>query len=159
MKKVIFLDRDNTLNVDYGHVYKLEDFQLMPHVIQALQNLTCAGYELVIVTNQCGIEKGLFTLEDMEKFNKKLLDELMSNNIKVWKLFYSTSPDNTNPTRKPNTGLVDDFIKENNIDLKNSWMIGDKYTDVMFADNLGIRCVKLVGMNHAADIILKGDSE
>ena len=63
--KAVFLDRDGTINVDYGYVYKPEDLVLLPGVIEALQLFQKAGYLLIVITNQSGVARGYFTEYDV----------------------------------------------------------------------------------------------
>ena len=69
----IFLDRDGTINYDYGYTYKFTDFKFRPYVLKGLRYLSKKKYLIFIVTNQAGIAKGKFTLSDLKKLNKQLL--------------------------------------------------------------------------------------
>ena len=88
MKKAIFLDRDGTLIEDKGYVYKIEDFKLHHGVIEGLRLLKY-DYLFFIITNQSGIEKGLYTTEDFHKFNNFLLEQLRNQNIEIEKTFFA----------------------------------------------------------------------
>ena len=70
MNKAIFLDRDGTINVDFGYVYKTQELELLPGVAEALRIFQELGYLLIVITNQSGIGRGYFTLEDAEQFNR-----------------------------------------------------------------------------------------
>ena len=72
MNKAIFLDRDGTINVDFGYVYKTQELELLPGVAEALRIFQELGYLLIVITNQSGIGRGYFTLEDAEQFNRAL---------------------------------------------------------------------------------------
>ena len=74
--KVAFLDRDGTLNIDYGYVHKPEDVELVSGAKQALHKLIANDYELILVTNQSGIGRGFFTEEQLHKTNERLQDLL-----------------------------------------------------------------------------------
>lgn len=76
MNKAIFLDRDGTINVDFGYVYKPQELELLPGVAEALRIFQELGYLLIVITNQSGIGRGYFTLEDAEQFNRALAQEL-----------------------------------------------------------------------------------
>ena len=79
--KAVILDRDGTLVQDTGHVHKAEDFRLLPNVIEGLEKLK--KFMLFVVTNQSGIGRGLYKLEDFKKFNAIMVDELERNKIKI----------------------------------------------------------------------------
>jgi len=84
-KRAAFLDRDGTINYDYGYVYKYTDFKLRPHVLKGLKYLTKNKYLIFIVTNQAGIAKGKFTISDLRKLNKKLINFFNKNGINIKK--------------------------------------------------------------------------
>ena len=71
MNKAVFLDRDGTINVEKHYLYKIEDFEFLPGVFEGLRLLKCAGYLLVIITNQSGIARGYYTEEDFQILNDK----------------------------------------------------------------------------------------
>ena len=75
-RPAVFLDRDGTINYDYGYVYKYSEFKLRPHVLKGLRYLTKNKYLIFIVTNQAGIAKGKFKISDLHRLNKKLINEL-----------------------------------------------------------------------------------
>ncbi|MFK2360468.1 HAD-IIIA family hydrolase [Bacteroides fragilis] len=86
--KAVFLDRDGTINVDYGYVYKPEDLVLLPGVIEALQLFQKAGYLLIVITNQSGVARGYFTEYDVNFFNGELKKKLALCNIVITDFFY-----------------------------------------------------------------------
>lgn len=81
MNKAIFLDRDGTINVDFGYVYKTQELELLPGVAEALRIFQELGYLLIVITNQSGIGRGYFTLEDAEQFNRALAQELEKHGV------------------------------------------------------------------------------
>ena len=86
MTKAAFLDRDGTLVEDIGYHHKIEDFKLIPNVIEGLKLLK--DYKLFIVTNQSGIGLGFYKLKDFKNFNNHLLEELKKHKIKIEKIYY-----------------------------------------------------------------------
>lgn len=84
--KAIFLDRDGTINVDKGYVYKIEDFEFLPRAIEALRLLQEAGFLPIIITNQSGIARGYYTEEDFECLNRWMLTELERHSVQYWPL-------------------------------------------------------------------------
>ncbi len=138
MKKAIFLDRDGTINVDKEYVYRLSDFEFLPGAREALRIFQDLGFLLIIVTNQSGIARGYYTLEDYLKLDKALKDDLDLHGIRITDSFYcphlpegaveeyTTECD----CRKPKLGMFEDAISKYGIDLKHSICIGDKERDV-----------------------------
>ena len=80
-RKAIFLDRDGTINYDYGYVHKFSNFKFRPHVLQGLQYLSKKKYLIFIVTNQAGIGKGIFKISDLKIIHKKLLSFLLKKKL------------------------------------------------------------------------------
>ncbi|HSH65769.1 MAG TPA: HAD-IIIA family hydrolase, partial [Bacteroidia bacterium] len=81
MNKAIFLDRDGIINVERGYTHRLEDFVILPDLMETLQILQKKGYLFIIITNQSGIAKDLYTQEDVERIHAYLLNEFKKNNI------------------------------------------------------------------------------
>ena len=140
LKKVAFLDRDGTLNVDYGYVHTKEKFELIEGVEEGLKVLQSLGYSLVIISNQSGIGRGFFSETeylDFQNFIKEYLEKL---GINVLASYYCphVSSDNCN-CRKPKTGLFEKASKDLHIDWSNSIAIGDRYRDLTICKEKGIR--------------------
>lgn len=158
-QKAIILDRDGTLNVDPGYVHKVEDFELLPGVIEGL-NLLKKDYIFFIVSNQSGIGRGYYEEKDFWNFTNHLLSELQKQDIKIEKVFFCPHhPDVNCDCRKPNTKFLDEILAEYDIDLKKSWMIGDHPSDVQFGVNAGINSVFLLtghGKKHKKELEEKG---
>jgi len=150
-KKAIFLDRDGTINIDKGYLYKKEDFKFENDAIKALKRLSDLGYILIIVTNQSGIGRGYYTKKDLDILNKYMCEILLKEKIKIEKIYYCPH----HPTkglgefkiecncRKPNPGMIIEGIKEFDIDKKNSYMVGDKLSDVVAGISAGVNAVLL----------------
>lgn len=143
MKKIVFVDRDGTLLIEPPETQQingLAQMEFVPETISALKRLAEAGYEFVMVTNQDGLGTPANPRDNYDLINQKLFEILGSEGVTFLAVFADTStPDNPSPARKPETGLVDQFIKETAIDFENSLMIGDRETDMQFAENIGVR--------------------
>lgn len=142
MKKsnIVFLDRDGTIIVDKGYMYKPEHLEFPDNALAALR-LIQNNYRLVIVSNQSGISRGMFHVSDYEQFNDALLRTLNDNGINVEATLYCPhSPEDDCECRKPKTMMVFDWLKSKNLELNkaSSYVIGDKISDMDFARNLGI---------------------
>lgn len=139
MKRAIFLDRDGVINIDKGYVSKIEDFKFIDGVIKSLKKLQNAGFLLIIITNQSGIGRGYYSLEDFEKLTNWMLEELKKSGVFIEKVYFCPhSPDENCECRKPSSGMIKEALKEFNIDPKNSWMVGDKQSDILAAFGAGV---------------------
>ena len=159
MDKAIYLDRDGVLNYDSGYVHKIEDFKLFPNTIEALQLLK--NFKFFIVTNQSGIGRGVFTLEDFEKFNNHLINILEKNNIIIEKTYLCHhQPNEKCDCRKPSIKFIKEAEKEFNIDLKNSLVIGDHTHDVEMGKKAGCKTIYVLtghGEKHKDELEVKPD--
>jgi D-glycero-D-manno-heptose 1,7-bisphosphate phosphatase len=156
MNKAIFIDRDGVLNNsdNHEHVYKEEDLIFYPDVVDALTELSATDYKLFIVTNQAGIGQGLYSEDEFLKFQELFvnkLEELSQHKIAIEKTYYCPHDPADGQgeykieceCRKPNSGMLKQASKEFNIDLKNSYMIGDRYTDVLAGAGAGCTTILL----------------
>ena len=154
-KKAIFLDRDGTLIEDKNYVYKIEDFELLPGVIDGLKLLQ-TNFIFIIITNQSGIGRGYYTENDFFNFNNHLINVLKEQGIKIEKTYFCPHrKENNCECRKPKTKFIDDAVSKYNIDVKESWMIGDHPSDILFGINTGCKTVFLLtghGKSHLQDL-------
>ncbi len=148
-QKAIFLDRDGVINIEKDYLYKIEDFEFIDGLIEALQYLQSLGYLLFIITNQSGIGRGYYTNEDFENLTKWMIDELKKNNITISQVEHCPhAPDVECTCRKPKTGMIDNILKNFDIDLDSSWLIGDKTSDIECALNSNIKNTIQVRSGH-----------
>ena len=134
--KSIFLDRDGVINFDKGYVHKKEDFDFIPEIFDLLKYFKDREFTLFIITNQSGIGRGYYSLGDFNKLNTWMLSELEKFDIHIERVeFCPHKPTDECICRKPKTGMLDQIMKDYDIDLDNSWMIGDKESDINFAKN------------------------
>ncbi|MBL0703111.1 MAG: D-glycero-beta-D-manno-heptose 1,7-bisphosphate 7-phosphatase [Sulfurospirillum sp.] len=139
MKKAIFLDRDGIINVDHSYVYKKDDFEFCKGIFEVLKYFLSLNYQLFIVTNQSGIGRGYYTKNDFKKLTSWMLDEFTCRGIKITKVYYCPHlPDKGCKCRKPAIGMFQKIEKKFKIDMQNSWMIGDKSSDMHAAININI---------------------
>lgn len=160
-QKCVFLDRDGVLNQDIdGYLYQPEDMVIPKGVVEGLQQMKDAGYLLIVVTNQAGIAKGLYSKEEVWKchryFQEKcghLLDDLY---------FCSHHPDYDSRSlmRKPESLMLEKAIAKYDIDTTNSWMVGDRPRDMQAGKRVGVRTIHLshtpqesAGDNFASDFL------
>ena len=146
--KFILLDRDGVINVEKSYLYKIEDFEYEKNVIKGLHELRDLGYKFAIITNQSGIARGYYTEEDYLKLQDFIEKDLLKHGITIEKSYFCPHHPNVNDRygtqcncRKPNTGNFELAINEFNIDTKNSFMIGDRITELIPAEKLGISTI------------------
>ena len=134
--KALFLDRDGIINVDSGYVSKIENFTFSEAIFELLTLFKNSGYLLFIVTNQSGIGRGYYTLNDFHTLTQWMIKTLAEKKINIEKVAYCPhAPEENCLCRKPSTGMVDNICQEYNIDLSHSWLIGDKQSDIDLAHN------------------------
>ena len=144
--KALFLDRDGIINIDHGYVSKIENFEFNEGIFDFLHIFIKKGYKLFIVTNQSGIGRNYYTQEDFETLTQWMLEAFKKQNITIESVHHCHhAPEELCACRKPATGMVDEILSLHNIDLKNSWMIGDKQSDIDLAHNTGIGFTIAVG--------------
>lgn len=168
MKKCVFLDRDGVINRDrVDYAYDLSHFEMLPRVSEALARLKQAGYLLVIVTNQSGIAKGIYTRQDMQACHQYMHEQTQHVIDAVY--YAPHHPTVTESlTRKPDSLMFEKAIARFDIDPKQSWMIGDKERDILPAYSLKIPSILISSekkdtkalhivkdLSEAADRILK----
>lgn len=143
--KAIFLDRDGTVNVGvpkYERVSSLNKVELLPNTLEALQLLSTLDYGLFFITNQAGLSEKLITLDQFWEINNKILELIAPSGIKILKTYLCPHAEDDNcECRKPHPKLLLDAAKEFSIDLENSWMIGDRPSDVMTGFNAGTKTI------------------
>lgn len=141
MNKAVFLDRDGVINVDKGYVHKVEDFEFVDGIFELCEFFQRNGYLIIVITNQAGIARGYYTEEDFLKLTDWMLKEFKIRGIDIAKVYYCPHhPDFTGPCfcRKPQPGLILKAKDEFDIDLSNSFLIGDKESDIMAGLNAGV---------------------
>lgn len=142
--KVIFLDRDDTINKDPGYLNDPNLVELLPNSKDGLRLLAAFGYKFIIITNQSGMARGKITLEQLEAVNERLLQLLAEAEIQIEKIYFCPDhPDNFTECRKPNPGMINDALTDFDIDLSKSYLIGDKQSDVETGLRHNIAAIKI----------------
>jgi len=145
-RRILFLDRDGTLNEEVAdeQIDSLAKIRLMPHAIAALLDLRRAGFAFVMVTNQDGLGTPRFPREAFDTAHQFILDLFTSQGIEFEAIFICPHfKHEACDCRKPNPGMVREFLAANDIDKQRSYMIGDRDTDLEFAANLGIQGIRI----------------
>jgi len=156
LNKTLFIDRDGIINIDHGYTYKIEAFEFMPGIFDLLSLFQLNGYQLFIVTNQSGIGRGYYTLNDFEKLTDWMIQEFEKKGILIKKVFYCPhKPEDKCSCRKPETGMIEQALQEFDIDLAHSWMIGDKQSDIDLAHHAKIANCIAIGDHTIQNATLK----
>jgi histidinol-phosphate phosphatase family protein len=120
-------------------IYQLE---FIPNSLNALKKFQENGYLLIIITNQSGIGRNYFSIEDYHKFQKEFLKKLKEGGIKISKTYFCPHiPDDDCEYRKPKTRFIEDAVREFSIDLSKSWIIGDKISDILLSKDNELRSI------------------
>ncbi|RAK62961.1 D-glycero-alpha-D-manno-heptose-1,7-bisphosphate 7-phosphatase [Hymenobacter edaphi] len=142
--KAVFLDRDGVLNAEIGHyVWRLDEFRVLPEVPAALQRLHAAGYRLIVVTNQAGIARGLYTRADMDACHQKL-QEACGGLIDAFYFAPGHPSVSESLSRKPGSLLLEKALARFHLDPAQCWLVGDRARDLEAAHRVGVRAI-LVG--------------
>lgn len=142
MRKVAFLDRDGVINKDRrDYTWRLDDFELLPNVVEGCKRLHELGFEIIIITNQGGIAKGLYSHQEVDLLHQHLLSILKNEGVSVLEIYYC--PHHTDfgkcLCRKPGSLLVEKAIARFEIDRNASFFIGDMERDIMAAVGGGVK--------------------
>ncbi len=143
MNKCVFLDRDGVLNVDNPeYTYEVGKFEIIAGVPEALKTLKASGFLLIVVTNQSGISKGIYTADQMRACHQYMQDNC--GQAIDWFYFspYHRTVTNSLMT-KPGTLMFEKAIAKYKIDINASWMIGDRGRDIVPARQLGIKTIQI----------------
>jgi histidinol-phosphate phosphatase family protein len=155
IKRAVFMDRDGTINEDIGDLYTVKKLRFIPGALDALKLLQ-EKFLLFIITNQAGIGKGNFTEADFLKFNKEYLSILDKEGIKIEETYYCPHTEDDNCIcRKPKTYFVDIAREKYNLNLKESFIIGDHPSDVEIGSRTQMKSIFLLtghGKEHLDEI-------
>ncbi len=147
--KAVFLDRDGVLNREIGdYVWEVEKFEVLPGVPESLGRLKAAGYYLVVVTNQAGIAKGLYTAADVQACHQKLQQACHGA---LDALYFAPGHPSISESlrRKPDSLMLEQAVARFRLDTARCWLVGDRLRDLQAGARVGVRGV-LVGEEEAA---------
>lgn len=148
--KAVFLDRDGVINEDPGYLHRVEDVRFVPGIFDFCADMRRLGYLLVVITNQSGVARGYFTLEDVRRVNDRIRDEFAARGIDIADFFVCPfHPEGTvkryaraSSHRKPAPGMVLNAARKWHIDLSRSFAVGDKSSDRIELNDLRSYVVK-----------------
>lgn len=126
--KALFLDRDGTINVDYGYVHEWEKFELLPGVMDFCRRARDAGYAIIVITNQSGIARGMYTEREYRNLTRRMKRAFAAEGVAITAVYHC--PELSGPNRKPAPGLFLKAQRRYAIDMAASVSVGDKMRDV-----------------------------
>ena len=150
-RPAVFLDRDGTLIEEVNYLSRVEDLRLFPFTANAVKLLKENGFLVIVVTNQSGIGRGIFDEASMHAIHEKIQSEL-SGAIDAF-YFCPHLPCDGCKCRKPNTGMIEAAMADFDIDIENSWIVGDKKIDIETGRESGLRSALVLtgyGQHHKA---------
>jgi D-glycero-D-manno-heptose 1,7-bisphosphate phosphatase len=147
--KTIFLDRDGVINKEIKYLYQIKDFKFIDGVFESCKYLKSLGYKIIIITNQSGISRGYYSQNDYKKLTDWMVTQFKENGISFLDILHCPhSPQSNCNCRKPKPGMLFEAKNKHNINMKKSWLIGDKESDIIAANNAGINNTILVKSGH-----------
>ena len=166
MHKALFIDRDGVINREKNYVYRIEDFEFMDGIFEVLRAFQSNNFRIIVVTNQAGIARGIYSEDDFESITKWMLDEFANRGIEISDVFY----DPYHPVhgigkykkdsydRKPRPGMLLKASEKHDIDMKSSYLIGDKLSDIEAGSRAGLRHLFLLKSEKYPEV-KKSDSD
>jgi len=142
LSPAVFIDRDGTIMEDTDYCSDPNDVRIFPGVVEALQLLKSRGFKLIIITNQSGIGRGLFTLDQYRAVESEVLRQLGEGLVDAT-YYCPDAPGQDSKCRKPAPGMVVKAARDHQIDVSRSFLIGDKEIDVECAHNAGVRAIRV----------------
>jgi len=134
--RAVFLDRDGTVIREVGYLYRPEQVEVLPGIPAALKKLKDKGLRLVIVSNQSGVARGKFGIEDVEAANARMRELLLEKGVKFDAVYYCPHLEGCS-CRKPAGGMIERAAKDMDIDPKRSYVVGDRLSDIGLARTVG----------------------
>ena len=152
MTPALFLDRDGVINEEGGYLYRIEDFHFVDGIFSLCRTAQVLGYRIVIVTNQAGIARGLYTTQDFETLMAHVRAEFKNESVHIDAVYHSPFHPNhgppefrqDHPFRKPSPGMLLQAAADLDLDLPRSIMVGDRCTDIAAANSAGLRQAFLI---------------
>lgn len=150
-KKAFFLDRDGIINIDVKYLYKIRELKFVEGIFDLCRYIQSKGYLIVVVTNQAGISRGYYTEQDMEELHDYIKNQFNENGIKIDKFYHCPHhPDFSGECdcRKPNIGMIKKAEEELEIELNESYLLGDKMSDAYTGKNAKLKSSYLLQGNY-----------
>lgn len=145
MNRALFLDRDGVININTGYCNRVEDFHLVPGIMELVRAYRSQGYLPIVVTNQAGIAHGFLTAAGLEAIHSHMATHFIIAGCDLHDIYYC--PDKEGPNRKPEPGMLLQAQRNHDIDMAASIIIGDQITDVEAGRRAGVGCCILIPPN------------
>ena len=143
--KAIFLDRDGVLNKKRSdYVKSINELKIFPNIEKEISKLKMKGFLIIVITNQSVINRGIITIEELEKIHSAIQKVLVKSKTSIDRFYFCPHrPDENCECRKPNPGLILQAMNEFSIDASKSWMVGDSITDIQAGEKAGCKTIFL----------------
>ncbi|MFH1096316.1 MAG: D-glycero-beta-D-manno-heptose 1,7-bisphosphate 7-phosphatase [Candidatus Desantisbacteria bacterium] len=158
-QKVVFLDRDGVINkkLEGDYVKSYTEFEFLPGVIDAIRKIKQKDMLVIIITNQSGIGRGIMSEDELAMVHEQMLADLKKEGVTIDAIYYCPhSPDNGCNCRKPKDGLFKQALMDFDIDIENSWMIGDELKDIEAGGKAGCKTYLLAKGELLIDVVEGG---
>ena len=143
--KLAFLDRDGVISIftPNDYIKKWDEFQFLPHAIEGLWTLARNDFRIVIISNQAGVGRNVFSEKDLHDTTERMLSELKQNGIEIFKVYYCThTPEDNCNCRKPKTGMMEKFIEEyGDFERDKAFFVGDSDVDIETGASMGLKTI------------------
>lgn len=136
--KALFLDRDGVVNVDTGYAHRVEDFQLMPGIVDLCRRAVEKGYLVIVVTNQSGIGRGMFSEREFAVLTEHMKNLFLDGGATITDVFHCPGLDEADPDRKPNPGMFLKAAAKHGLDMAACVSVGDRERDIQAALAAGV---------------------
>ena len=158
--KCVFLDRDGVINKkahEGDYIKNWSEFKFLPSVKEAIKRLNKAGFLVIIITNQRGIAKGLMTEEDLKDIHTKMIEEIKKSGAKIDGIYYCPHDEKDNCNcRKPKIGMFLKAKKDFNVEMSESWLVGDSKFDILAGQKAGCKTILIESkFNKNKDLLIK----
>lgn len=151
MNKALFLDRDGVINIEKNYVYRIEDFEFIEGIFKLCHRYIDEGFLIFVITNQAGIAKGYYSVDDFLKLTDWMIAEFQKQGIEIKKVYYCPHHPDLNAQcecRKPNPGMILQAANEFDLNLSQCVLIGDKESDLQAGLNAGLKLSNLHLISH-----------
>jgi D-glycero-D-manno-heptose 1,7-bisphosphate phosphatase len=152
MKKALFLDRDGVINIDKNYLYQIDDFEFIDGIFDLCKKYQDKGYLIIVITNQAGIARGYYSVNDFNKLTHWMTEQFLTKGILLSKVYFCPHHpdfDQDCNCRKPKPGMLLKAAKDFNLNLSQSVLIGDKQSDIDAGSNAGIKNLIKVTKNES----------
>jgi D-glycero-D-manno-heptose 1,7-bisphosphate phosphatase len=155
LHKAVFLDRDGVLNEERSdYVKSVEELVILNGIVNPIKQLKNSGFLVVVISNQSAINRGLTTHQEVKKIHSTIQEYLKEHHVQIDAFYYCPHrPDENCSCRKPKPGMLQKAASEMKIDLKSSWMVGDRDSDMEAAQTVGCKSIKITDNFRLSDAV------